>query len=377
MKTTTWIALCALGIGQSFWIAPPVTAAAPARVQEALMAIKSVGPQGQGTVVAQAAWKRLSTESPTVLPDVLAAMDGANDYSLNWLRSAVDTIAGAPDARLPLSELNRFLENTGHHPRARRLAYELITRADPEGARRMLPAFLNDPSNELRRDAVATVLTEAGTAQSGGKKDEAVIAYRRALNHARDVDQIESAAKALRDLGQTVDLQQTFGWLTRWKLVAPFNNAAGVGFEAVFNPEQNPDLGAEYDSTTGKVRWQDYETKSEYGLVDFNKPFTQLKGVGGYALGEFHSDKAQTVELRLGCKNAWKIWLNGQYLFGREEYHRGAEIDQYRLRAELKKGRNTILVKCLQNEQKEEWTVEWEFQLRITDAQGTPIPSVK
>jgi hypothetical protein len=375
MKIKTWIVLGALSIGQVVWTLP--AAAAAGSVIEALAAIKNVGPQGQGTAAAQVAWKRLSKEPPSVLPEVLAAMDGANDYSLNWLRSAVDTIAGAADARLPLRELNRFLENTAHHPRARRLAYELILRADPDGARRMLAAFLNDPSNELRRDAVATVLTEAGAAQGGGKKDEAVTAYRRALNHARDIDQIESAAKALRDLGQTVDLQQTFGWLTRWKLVAPFNNVAGVGFEKAFAPEHNADLGAEYESMTGKVRWQDYETKSEYGLVDFNKPFTQLKGAGGYALGEFYSDKAQTVELRLGCKNAWKIWLNGQYLFGREEYHRGAEIDQYRLRAELKPGRNTILVKCLQNEQKEEWTVEWEFQLRITDAQGTPILSSK
>jgi len=53
------------------------------------------------------------------------------------------------------------------------------------------------------------------------------------------------------------------------------------------------------------------------------------------------------------------------------------EIDQYRMAAELKKGKNSILVKVCQNEQKEEWTVEWEFQLRITDALGTPLASAK
>ena len=71
------------------------------------------------------------------------------------------------------------------------------------------------------------------------------------------------------------------------------------------------------------------------------------------------------------------FFSNGKFLFGRDEYHRGAEIDQYRLAGELKKGRNTILVKLCQNEQKEEWTKEWEFQLRITDALGTPIASAK
>jgi hypothetical protein len=39
----------------------------------------------------------------------------------------------------------------------------------------------------------------------------------------------------------------------------------------------------------------------------------------------------------------------------------------------LKKGANTVLVKCCQDEQKEEWTVEWEFQLRVCDRAGSAI----
>jgi hypothetical protein len=111
--------------------------------------------------------------------------------------------------------------------------------------------------------------------------------------------------------------------------------------------------------------------------VDLNKPIGALKEVTGYAYTEFHADKARPVELRLGCKNGWKVWLNGKLLFGRDEYHRNMEIDQYRLAGELKPGKNTILVKLTQNEQTEKWTVEWEFQLRITDALGTPIASAK
>ena len=53
------------------------------------------------------------------------------------------------------------------------------------------------------------------------------------------------------------------------------------------------------------------------------------------------------------------------------------EIDQYRVNAQLKPGKNTLLVKMCQNEQKEDWTKEWEFQLRVTDALGTPIVSAK
>jgi hypothetical protein len=75
----------------------------------------------------------------------------------------------------------------------------------------------------------------------------------------------------------------------------------------------------------------------------------------------------------LGCKNAWKIWLNGTLLFSRDEYHRGQKMDQYKLKCRLKKGPNDLLVKCCQNEQTESWTVEWEFQLRVCDGAGTGI----
>ena len=92
-----------------------------------------------------------------------------------------------------------------------------------------------------------------------------------------------------------------------------------------------------------------------------------------YAYHEFESAKAQEVELRLGCKNAWKIWLNGELVFGRDEYHRGQRIDQYKMPIKLRKGSNSILLKLCQNEQKQDWTVQWEFQLRVCDSTGTAI----
>ena len=111
----------------------------------------------------------------------------------------------------------------------------------------------------------------------------------------------------------------------------------------------------------------------EYGKLDFNKPLGMLKQTTAYAYTTFDAPEARDAEIRLGCKNGWKVWLNGELLFGRDEYHRGAQMDQYKLKCHLKKGANTILVKCCQNEQTENWTVEWEFQLRVCDATGTAI----
>jgi hypothetical protein len=49
-------------------------------------------------------------------------------------------------------------------------------------------------------------------------------------------------------------------------------------------------------------------------------------------------------------------------------------MDQYSARATLKKGKNEILVKVCQNEQKEAYAQVWQFQLRLTDKVGSAVP---
>ena len=106
-----------------------------------------------------------------------------------------------------------------------------------------------------------------------------------------------------------------------------------------------------------------------------NQTYGKLKEVLAYATTDFFSERSQQVELRFGGKNSWKVWLNGKFIFGRDEYHFDAEIDQYSMPVQLQAGRNTLLVKVCQNEQTEDWTTEWDFQLRVTDSLGTPIAS--
>jgi len=343
----------------------------------ALSALRSVGPEGQGHEAAQKAWPLIAAAPAKDLPQLLAAMDGANDYAMNWIRTAIEAVVQreiGSGGTLPVASLESFLNDTRHNPRARRLAFDLIRRADPRAADALVPGFLNDPGNDLRREAVDRLVDEAGK-QVATDKAAARDIYRRALHSARDADQIESLAKTLGDLGEKVDLAQTFGWVTRWRLIGPFDNTGNQGFTQAYPPEMVIDPKAEYPGKGGTVRWVDAEAQGDYGMVDFNKPFGALKEVAGYAVAEFVSDKARPAEIRLGCKNGWKVWLNGKFLFGRDEYHTGAEIDQFRLPVQLRAGTNVILVKCTQNGQVEDWTKEWEFQLRVTNAQGTPIRS--
>jgi hypothetical protein len=342
--------------------------------------IRVVSAEGQGNAAASVAWQKLTSSPEAALLPTLEAMDGANDYALNWLRSAVDTIAareikaGRP---LPTAELGKFLLETSHHPRARRLAFELLVQVDSTTADQLLAGMLNDPSLEIRRDAVEKLVGQANQSLARSNLLGAGLLFQQALNYARDVQQIEGIAKKLNALGRPVDLLSHFGFLADWKIIGPFDNAGNVGFEKSYAPEQEINFTAEYDGKSGKVRWQDYASRHKYGMVDMNQPYGKLKEVLAYAATEFYSDRAQPVELRLGGKNSWKVWLNGKLLFARDEYHTSSEIDQYPMPTQLEPGWNKILVKVCQNELVKEWTEEWQFQLRVTDALGTPIVSAK
>lgn len=355
-------------------------AAPPPELIEPLRIIRAVGPEGHGNAEASVAWKQLAQGRAATLLPILESMDDANDYALNWLRLAADAIASREldsGGALPLPELGRFLLETRHHPRARRLAFELIARVDATTADKLLAGMLNDPSLEIRRDAVQKIIGQGNRLLAETNKAGATLLYQQALSCARDVKQIESLAKKLAELGQPVDLLKHFGFISEWQIIGPFDNAGNNGFTNAFPPELKIDFTAEHEGKTGKVRWKDYTTTHKYGMVDMNQPFGKLKEVTAYATAEFFSPQSQSVELRLGGKNSWKLWLNGKLLFERDEYHADAEIDQYLMPAQLQPGRNVILVKVCQNEEVKEWTEEWEFQLRVTDSLGTPIVSTR
>ena len=345
-------------------------------LSDSINMIRSVGAEGKGNAQAAKAWKELTKADATTLPQILTAMKGVSPVAANWLRSAVDTIAsGSKD--LPVTELINFIKDHQQAPRARRLAFELIQSAHPNQAEKLIPGLINDPSTELRREAVAKVMEE-GTRQKDAKQNKSAIkSFRKALNAARDIDQIQTTTTALRQLNEEVDLPSHFGFLMHWNVIGPFDNTERSGFEKIFPPEKSIDFRAVYEGKNGKVKWSEFITADQYGMVDINKaypgPGDGLKEVTAYAYGEFKAIEAREAELRLGCKNAWKIWHNGRLIFGRDEYHRGMRIDQYQLNLKLNKGRNTLLIKLCQNEQTQPWTKEWQFQLRICDSTGTAI----
>lgn len=353
--------------------------AAAGDLEKPLQAIRDVAAEGRGNKEAQAAWRELATAKARALPEILAALDGANPLAANYLRGAVETIAQREreaGRQLPVAELEKFILDTKHDPRGRRLAFELLAGVDALAPDRLIPGLLHDPSVEFRRDAVDRLIEKSSQLTADGKPAESKMILTEALTGARDDDQVQAIKKQLEGLGEKVDLPTHFGFLTRWRLVAPFDNSNLKGLAAVYPPEKVLDLEASYEGKEGKqISWVEHTTDSEYGIVNLAKALGPFKGSVAYAVTEFTATEELPVEFRLGTPNSWKVWLNDKLIFAREEYHRGMNLDQYRMRGTLKPGRNVILIKVCQNEQTEDWAQRWEFQFRVCDATGTAILS--
>jgi hypothetical protein len=377
----SWVSL-ALALALSPWAtaqAPRPTRLASnsqGQLEPLIEAIRGVQAEGKGHREAMAAWQQLTAKAGAEsLPTILAGMDGAGPLAENWLRAAVDTIAERQvqqTGKLPQASLEKFLAQTQHNPRARRLTYEWIAKVDSTAADRLIPGMLEDPSLELRRDAVA-LLVAAAEKSATEKPEDAKNTYRKALNSARDLDQVKAITEALAKLGAPVDLQHHYGFLVDWQLIGPFDNRGGKGYKAVYPPEEGIDLAGKYEGLEGEVAWKPHHTDDEYGTVDLNKAIAKHMGAVGYAVAVFQSDREQPVELRLGSENANKIWLNGKLLYETEVYHANSAIDQYVGRGTLKKGQNVIVLKICQDEQTVDWAQSWSFQLRVCDASGKAV----
>jgi hypothetical protein len=338
------------------------------------------------------AWKQLSQADASQLTAILAGMKGAGKLADNWFRAVVETVAQRQldsGEELPVPALEEFLADTTQSPRARRLAYELVAQVDKTAEQRLIAPLIDDPSLELRRDAIVLAIGAADARLEAGEKEEGTKAYQRVFQSSRDLDQIKLAAAKLRELDRSVDLPRHMGFVLRWNLTGPFDNAGGIGFDKVYPPEDGVDLAANYLGKLGPTRWQAYLSEDDFGIVDLNGGFKRPEakqgsgleftkehtGVVAYAYAEFNSAESRLADFRIGCINANKLWLNGVLLTANHVYHSGMEVDQYVARAKLKRGRNTLLVKVVQNEQKEDWAQRWQFQLRVCDELGTALLS--
>ena len=327
--------------------------------------------------------KQLQADPAAKLIDVIEAMSGADPVQKNLFLGAAQTVLDRnPQNSVP--QLQAIVDNKRLDAAARYWAFTELTRGDAKHRDALLHTMLDDPSLELRYEAVKLGQAEVKGLKDGGAEPAKLIAsYSKLLSAARLPEQVQQIADSMKELGQTVDLLNHFGFLPNWQLIASFDNRDNVGFDVEYAPEkaylasQSIELKAEFDGKDKKATWQALETKEPDGGVDLNPVYSNEKGAIAYAYAEFKVNQPLECEVRLGCTNANKVWVNGLLMISNDVYHTGSQIDQYTAAVKLKAGKNTILVKVCQNEQTDQWAQDWKFQLRFADASGLAIPPVK
>jgi hypothetical protein len=375
----TW-SVCLLAISFLGGPTPQLWAEDEPAVGALIATLRGVGREGAGFDDARKAATRLSELPVDRLTVLLDGMDGANPIAENWIRGLVFSIAGKAD-ELPLEMLSDYAMTRSHNPSGRGLAMELIRNQSPATADELIAKCLDDPSLPLREMAVQRAINEAQRVVENDPQAAQEL-YRQALLAARHPNQIVAVVKALKELGlDDVSISTAFAMITRWKALAPLNNVDGVGFDKQYAPEKeflmtgSLNLDATHEGKSGSIRWRDLEATDEDGKLDLAAAFNKEKGAVCYLYTEFDSSEARPAQVRLGCINANKVWVNGQLVLANEVYHSGSMIDQYVADIRLRQGNNGILLKICQNEQTESWAQEWEFQFRITDPMGRGLRS--
>jgi len=343
-----------------------------------LSKLKAVGREGKGNEEAAKAWKHVVGQGPKALFPTLAAFEGADARAANWLRSAVDAILENADLKrepLETAKLDAFILEVKNPPVGRALAYEWLARLDADADDRLLPKLVDDPSRELRRQAVARELTQAETLLKAVEKKPALDALQKLLGSARDRDQVDAIIKHLKTLGVETDIQAVYGVIARWILITTFDNTDMKGFDAIYEPEGRVDLKNPIPGKDGKpARLLTHTTAEPRGKIDFNAVLGKEMGAVAFAYAIVDSEEERPVEVRVATNNAVKIYLNNDLVFFRNEYHHGMTMDQYVGRGKLRKGQNEVLLKICQNEQKDDWAQSWGFQARLCDALGGAVP---
>ena len=377
----------------------------------ALGAIRPLAASDEAEVRAQALWALGQLRSPDAVPDLKAALEADDATVAGAARDAYLALAGA-------------LLADGAGDRARTMYEDLAALTDRDerwtaaleglakvGSEKSLPALaglLGSARGGERDKAFAAYLAichamvgrkdmaaageayaaalkwvpELGAVQgadfdqahqswmaiadglaAAGAADQAKAVYRAALAALPADVRLGEVAQKLRALGEPIDVAAVQGFVREWWIIGPFPNRNSSAWGQRFFPEDEVKLDQEHDFQGTRMKWQRVTTE---GTVDLMAPFggiPQTDYKAAYAYAEVFVDQAQPVIVKMGSDDAIACWLNGKQIHA-NLVDRGTTVDQDVVKAEVQAGRNTILVKVLNN------AGGWNFVVRLCDAQG-------
>ena len=350
-------------------------------IKSAISTVQKVQLHGVGHAEAVKAMEVLNAAPSGQIHLLFEALDSGNQISENWIRAAIQKSLSKA-SNFPTNAIQSYYDDQSNSEKGRWLAWQILSEHQPEFRNATIGNLVSDPSMPLRAIGIAKLLEDAdskGTVveeMDDDSKTQKKNILARALENARDVDQVMTIAKSLKPLGTEINLRSHLGFIEQWNLVAGFNNKDESGFDVAYEPEaslSSSDLQQTFTINAEQVSWTNTVTKDETGVVDLNEVLSRQKGVIAYAVSSYDSPESRQAEIRIGTPNAHKIWVNGELVMSNEIYHNSNAIDKFGAPISLKKGENQIVMKICQNEQTEAWAQDWSFQVRICDSTGKAL----
>jgi putative membrane-bound dehydrogenase-like protein len=125
-----------------------------------------------------------------------------------------------------------------------------------------------------------------------------------------------------------------------WQIVGPFDADSPMPLD-LDNPQTRKALvGREGKS----VRFKKVTGDARTGMIDLVATIGQLSDVAAYGVTNIDSKEPREIEFSVGADDTIVLWLNGQKLLDVIGDH-GWSADAYKVKGELKKGKNVLIAK--------------------------------
>ena len=289
-----------------------------------------------------------------------------------------------PELALELAE--RALQMTGSGYYASTLAHAYVANDRYEAALEQFKRSMNDMDRyySIHDDMMRELWSRV--ARSGkNAKDEAQ--YVEMVNKLKDATSDNATAELHaditlaqfyreRDLPEKAEAymnKTAFIDENAWWIIGPFDNAAGIGYNTAYIPEDTTqiDPAAQYEGIDGQINWEKQADDTFDSYINLEEIFAKnVNWNTAYAWTIVNSPNERKVELRFGSGSQAKLWLNGEEVFTHSDSHSIA-MDQDTIPVTLTQGENSILVKVCSED-----TYFMGFYLRITDMDGMPIDNL-
>ena len=155
-----------------------------------------------------------------------------------------------------------------------------------------------------------------------------------------------------------------------WRVIGPFSMGNRSGFEHAFIPETALDLNASYRDQGRLYEWRPGDDGASDGYVNLKKLNGHSLWTVSYAAIYIHSPEKRKVQIRLGCDETGKLWLNDELIW-QHYLKRDASPDRDLVTVLLREGTNKLLIKVTNSD------FDWGFYLRVTDEKGRGFKDIR